>query len=182
MWGTLFPHSPSCCPSTQKVWKDKLPLKTEAEKLLSTPTFSLSIVTGFPALFIKRVCTLLHLHFLVNTLVEALLVILCVPFQVQLQLYLSLSHPIPTQPNFISRSPVLASTVHAFASFPSVWPAALYSGMLGSCLPCRISCSWGLLALALCGWLSFRTCQLCSSSLSLRTASKGIPLTISLKS
>ncbi|KAK4810366.1 hypothetical protein QYF61_019285 [Mycteria americana] len=46
--GTLFPQFLSCGPSTQEVWKEKLPVKTEAKKLSSTSAFSSSVVTSLP--------------------------------------------------------------------------------------------------------------------------------------
>ncbi|KAK4828558.1 hypothetical protein QYF61_027527 [Mycteria americana] len=88
------------------------------QKSLSTSAFSSSVDTRSPFLFIRG---------------EALLVILCIPSQVQLQLHLGLPDPVPTQPG----------------SVPILFPACLDSAMLVSSLPCLISYIWGLRALAL---------------------------------
>ncbi|KAK4806259.1 LOW QUALITY PROTEIN: hypothetical protein QYF61_013403 [Mycteria americana] len=105
--------------------------------------------------------TFFDLPFLVDIPVEALLVILCVPCQVQLQPPLGLPDPIPTQAG----------------SVPILFPG-LDSSMLVSSLPCLISYTWGLRALALYG----KIFQLCSAPLSLRAVSQGFLLTNSLKS
>ncbi|KAK4807109.1 hypothetical protein QYF61_018450 [Mycteria americana] len=77
--GTLLPQSPSCGPSTREVWEERLPLKTEAKNLLSTSAFSSSVVTSLPVVFIRG---------------EALLIILSIPCQAQLQPCLGLPDPI----------------------------------------------------------------------------------------
>lgn len=38
---------------TQEMWEEQLPVKTEAEKLLTTSVFSMAVVTRSPILFIK---------------------------------------------------------------------------------------------------------------------------------
>jgi len=50
--GILLPQSPSCGPSTQEVWKEWSPVKTEAKNLASTSGFSLSFVTSLPVLLL----------------------------------------------------------------------------------------------------------------------------------
>ena len=69
-------------------------MKTEAKKLLSTSAFSSSTVTGFPVVFNGGV-HFFDLPFLADLPVEALIVILCIPCQVQLQLRRGLPDIIP---------------------------------------------------------------------------------------
>ncbi|KAK4823100.1 hypothetical protein QYF61_025838 [Mycteria americana] len=48
-WSQYRPLRDITCPSTtQEVWEERLPVKTEEKKLLSTSAFSLSIVTSLP--------------------------------------------------------------------------------------------------------------------------------------
>jgi len=53
--GTSFPQSLPWGSCTQKVWGERFPVKTEAKKLLSTPAFSLSVVTSLPVVFIEGI-------------------------------------------------------------------------------------------------------------------------------
>ncbi|KAK4806893.1 hypothetical protein QYF61_012614 [Mycteria americana] len=99
--GTLLPQSPSCGLSTREVWEERLPLKTEAKKLLSTSAFSLSVVTSLPVLLVRGGYAFFDLPFLADLPIEPLIIILCVPCQVQLQLRLGLPDPIPTQPGSV---------------------------------------------------------------------------------
>ncbi|KAK4811032.1 hypothetical protein QYF61_015736 [Mycteria americana] len=157
--GTLLPQSPSCGPSTREVWEERLPVKTEAKKLLSTSAFSSSVVTSLPVVFISG---------------EALLVILCIPCQVQLQLRLGLPDPIPTQPGsipilfpaYLSLLPLPFDQqvlTHPCILLPS-FPDFLHLGIESSCSP------------------SLKICQFCSAPLSLRAVSQGVLLTNSLNS
>ncbi|KAK4818692.1 hypothetical protein QYF61_017913, partial [Mycteria americana] len=69
--------------STDVEWRgERLPVKTEAKKLSSTSAFSSSVDARSPFSFISG---------------EALLVILCIPCHVQLQLRPGLPDPVPTQ-------------------------------------------------------------------------------------
>lgn len=97
LWSSWYP---SCSPSTQEVWEKRLPVKTEAKKLLSYSSISLSVVTNFRTLF-NWGYTFFNLFFLDDIPLEAHLVILCILCQVPLQLCLDLPHPIPTQLNCI---------------------------------------------------------------------------------
>ena len=45
---TLLPQSPSCGPSAREVWEERLPVQTEAKKLLRTSAFSSFIGEGTP--------------------------------------------------------------------------------------------------------------------------------------
>ncbi|KAK4816375.1 hypothetical protein QYF61_016279 [Mycteria americana] len=87
------------CPSTGEVWEERLPVKTEAKKLLSTSAFSSSNVTSLPVVFIRGYA-FFDLPFLTDIPVEAL-IILCIPGQVQLQLCIGLPDPIPTLPGSV---------------------------------------------------------------------------------
>ncbi|KAK4827421.1 hypothetical protein QYF61_017859 [Mycteria americana] len=115
--------------------------------------------------------------FLVDIPVEALLVILCIPCQVQLQLCLGLPNPIPTQAGSI---PILFPGYLSLLPLPVQFPLALYHAGLFPSLPDFLhlgpesSCAlWRA---------SLKICQLCSAPLSLRAVSQGILLTNSLKS
>jgi len=89
-------------------------VKTEAKMLQSISAFSMSIVTSLPVLFIEGY-TFFDLPFLVDMPVEALIIILCVPCHVQLQLCLDLPDVILTQsgiipmlfPRYLSLLPLL---------------------------------------------------------------------------
>lgn len=144
------PQSPSCSPSSWEEWKKRLSSENGEKIIVEYLNFLLILCYQFSSTIYQRVYTLFDLPFLVNTPIEALPVILCIPCQVQFHLHLGLSPPITTQPYFVSMylpgSPILTSTVHAFSSSPLVWPAV-------SCLLFLISCSWGLLALEFCGRL-----------------------------
>ncbi|KAK4827158.1 hypothetical protein QYF61_015112 [Mycteria americana] len=48
-------------PSTREVWEERLPVKTEAKKFLSTSPFSSSFVTSLPVVFISSSCPLAFL-------------------------------------------------------------------------------------------------------------------------
>ena len=71
--------------------------KLRQKILLSALAFSVSVVTSSHASFIKGGYVCLNLPFLANVPVKALLVI-CIPCQIQFQLWLSFPDPIPTHP------------------------------------------------------------------------------------
>lgn len=58
-----------------QVWEERFPLKTEAKKLLETSPFSSSVATSLPNFFFREY-TFFYRPFLVNMLVEALLLFL----------------------------------------------------------------------------------------------------------
>ncbi|KAK4828813.1 hypothetical protein QYF61_000870 [Mycteria americana] len=135
--GAIDLTSLSCGPSTREVWEERLPEKTEAKKLLSTSAFSSSVVNSFPVLLIKE---------------EALLIILCIPCQVQLQPHLGLPDPIPTQagsvpvlfPGYLSLLPLPDREIlHSIESvlkdltdlFCSLVPEDSFRGELEVCFP-----------------------------------------------
>jgi len=66
---------------------ERLPIKTEVKKLLSTLAFSSSVDTRLLFLLIRGSILYLNLPFLADIPVEALLVIPCIPCQILLQLH-----------------------------------------------------------------------------------------------
>ncbi|KAK4832075.1 hypothetical protein QYF61_020631, partial [Mycteria americana] len=117
------------------------------------------------------------LPFLADIPVEALLIIPCIPCQVQLQLRLGLPDPIPTQPGSI---PVLFPGYLSLLPLPLTSRSRLiHASLLPSFpdfLPLGIENSCAL-------WkVSLKICQLCSAPLSLRAVSQGVLLTNSLNS
>jgi len=87
--------------------------------LLSISAFSLSIVTSLPVLIIEGWYAFFDLCFLADLTVEALLIILCVPCQVQIQLCLGLPDAIATKPGSVPMLfPEYLSLLSLLVQFP----------------------------------------------------------------
>ncbi|KAK4823598.1 hypothetical protein QYF61_003798 [Mycteria americana] len=153
--GTLLPQSLSCGPSTQEVWEERLPVKTEAKKLLRTSAFSSSVVTSLPKPFLLFFASLAKfsssrtLAFLTPSLHNRAASLyssqdtcpcfhcLCIsflPFSLTSRSRLSHARLLPSFPDF------------------------LHLGIESSCTLWKAS---------------LKTCQLCSAPLSLRAVSQG---------
>jgi len=96
-------------------------VKTEVKVSLNTSAFSSPVVTSLLVLLIRGYA-FFDFPFLDDIPVEVLLVILCIPCQVQLQLRLGPPDPIPTQ---LSSIPVLFPAYLSLLPVPVQFPLAL---------------------------------------------------------
>lgn len=125
------------------------------------------------------VYTFFHLPFLANIPVDVVLVILCIPCQVQLQLCRGLPRPIPSQLDCI---PLLflgyLSLLLPVPFLPFSLTSSPFSSLLDSCLPCLIFLCLEIISSCALWRTSFLICQLCCSPLSLRAVSLAFVLAI----
>ncbi|KAK4827891.1 hypothetical protein QYF61_022314 [Mycteria americana] len=155
---TLLPQSLSCGTSTPEVWEERLPVKTEAKKLLSTSAFSSSIVTSLPVLLITKPLLLFFASLAKFSSICALAFLTPSLHNRAGSVYFS-QHTCPCFHCLcISFLPFSLTSSHA-SPLPS-FPDFLHLG---------IKSSWAL-------WkASLKICQLCSAPLSLRAVSQGGP-------
>lgn len=171
MGGTLLPQSSSWCPSTQGVWEERQTLKTVAKKLLPLPSPHLFLPVFQHCFSSGSTLIFSGLH-----VVDALLVILYIPYQVQFQLHLDPPHPISTQSYFIS---ILFPG--CLSLFPCPCICFFPFSLTRSSQLCHTDLSFPLTSFSLLGiasscapWkTSLKICQLCSALLPLREVLQG---------
>ena len=145
----------------------------------------------FSLLIYQREYTLLCLPLLTNVSKKSCLVIFQSPLQVQFHLHFGFPDPIVYPcvdtsgqcPYILPSPPIPASTTYTFPSFSSVWPAFLCPAKPVSCLLCLIFfLCWVMESSCTLRKVYLKSCQLCLTPTSLRTASQGISSNNSLKS
>lgn len=173
--GNLLSHSLPWGPSKKRVWEERLPVKTEVKKLLSTSAFSSAIVTRLMVGFIRE-WAFSDPCFLSDIAVEAFLCILdsscCAltsltpSLHKQSELYTLPRRLVSTSTSFsflpfsLTRRPWLnhTSLLSSFLNF-------VHMNIKSSCIPWKTSLS---------------VCQLCSAPLSQKVVSQRVLLTDSL--
>ena len=151
--GTLLPQSLSCDPSTQEVWRERLPVKTEA-KICGVPQPSPHLL-----LPVCQPCSSLGVHFLWPSFSgwrTCRSLSYCTAALAKFSSSLTLTFLTPSLRN---QSASLHSSQDTWSCFrylyisflPLIWLAGLGSAMLVSYLPLLISYTWVSRALVLCG-------------------------------